>query len=260
MTRPFAVITGGASGIGYALAQQFLDHDFDVLIAADQTVDQAVTTLTQAAPGASVEGITVDLATKSGVGQLYAQIRARPIDALVANAGIGLGHSFFDQSHADWLKLIETNIIGTLDLIHLVGRDMRARGEGRILITSSIASQAPSPYLALYAASKSFLQSFSFAIRNELRDSGVTVTALLPGGTDSDIWDRAGVTDTKLGASAHKADPADVAKAGFEALMLGDGQIVPGIMNKLAAVASKFVPGDLLTASVSRTTRPGSAK
>jgi short-subunit dehydrogenase len=243
-----------------ALARQFLAHDFDILIAADRLTHEAAASLRQEAPDASVDELDVDLSTEHGVEALYEAIRntGRPVDALAANAGIGVGQSFFDEPRADWSKVIATNITATLDIVHRVGRDMRSRRSGRILITSSIASHTPSPFLAVYSASKAFLQSFSAAIRNELKESEVTVTALLPGATESDVWDRADVTDTKLGGSDAKDDPNDVAKTGFDALMAGQASVVHGLKNKAAVAVANLVPDSVLTAVGRRLTEPGS--
>jgi len=259
-SRRLAVITGGSSGIGISLARQFVTNGFDVLIAANSSVEQAAQTLRREAPQARVEVLEADLSTEQGISELYEAIQhgKRPVDALAANAGIGAGKSFFDEPQSDWKKVIETNITGTLDIVHRVGRDMRSRGEGRILITSSIASHTPSPFLAVYSASKAFLQSFAAAIRNELKETGVTVTALLPGATDTQIWDRAGVADTRLGGSETKDDPDDVAKTGFEALMAGEASVVHGLMNKAAVAAANLLPDPVLAAAARRTTEPGS--
>ena len=258
-SKKFAVVTGGSSGIGLQLAKQFLSNDFDVLIAADVDVDQAAGELRGG--GGAVDAMTVDLSTLDGVQALYQRIKqgGRKVDALAANAGIGLGKSFFDQDREDWVKVIDTNVVGTLDLLQLVGRDMRADGHGRILITSSIASQMPGAFNAVYNATKAFLQSFSFAIRNELKDSGVTVTALLPGPTETDFFERGDLGDTKVGASK-KDDPAAVAKTGFDALMAGEGDVVYGLKNKLQAAAAKFIPDDRLAESHRGMSEPGSAK
>jgi short-subunit dehydrogenase len=259
-TRQFAVITGGSSGIGLALAKQFLTNGFDILIAADTGVSQAAETLRHEAPESNVEELESDLSTEEGISTLYDAIQAtgRSVDALAANAGIGAGESFFDEPRSAWSKVIETNITGTLDIVHRIGRDMRSCGQGRILITSSIASHTPSPFLAVYSASKAFLQSFAAAIRNELQDSGVTVTALLPGATDTQIWDRAAVTDTKLGGSDSKDDPDAVAKTGFTALMAGEASVVHGFINKAAMAAANLLPDSVLAAVARRTTEPGS--
>jgi short-subunit dehydrogenase len=259
--RKFAVVTGGSTGIGFELAQQFVAHRFDVMIAADAGLDGAAQKLNSANEGGEITSIRADLSTREGVQLLYDAIlqTGRPVDALAANAGIGHGHGFLDQNREDWIKIINTNIVGTLDLLHLVGKDMRNAGHGRILITSSIASQLPGAFQAVYNASKAFLQSFSFAFRNELKDSGVSVTALLPGATDTEFFQRADMLDTKVG-QAKKDDPADVAKAGFEALMDGQGDVVFGLKNKLQAVAAKIIPDDRLAETHRGMAAPGTAE
>ncbi len=258
-SRQFAVITGGSSGIGLHLAKEFLANDFDVLIAADARVEEAAAELRDGR--GTVDALTVDLSTLDGVHTLYNRIRqnGRRVDALAANAGIGLGKGFFDQDRDDWVKVVDTNVIGTLDLLQLVGRDMVANDHGRILITSSIASQMPGAFNAVYNATKAFLQSFSFAIRNELKDTKVSVTALLPGPTETEFFERGDLSDTKVGAS-EKDDPAAVAKTGFEALMAGRGDVVYGLKNKLQAVAAKFIPDDRLAEAHRGMAEPGSAK
>src|SRR3954452_8465238 len=136
-SRLFAVVTGASSGIGYELAKCCAERGYDLLIAADESLDAAATALRGL--GSAVETVETDLATPQGVEQLYAAARGRPVDALLANAGHGLGHAFLDQDWEQVLHVINTNVTGTLLLIHKVGRDMRERGSGRILITGSIA-------------------------------------------------------------------------------------------------------------------------
>src|ERR687883_491574 len=223
-TRPLAIVTGASSGIGYELAKCCADHGFDLLIAADEPA------ITEAAQdfrtlGAAVETVEADLATLDGVDRLCAAAKGRPVEVLLANAGHGLGHGFLDQDFDDVRHVIDTNITGTLYLIQKVGRDMRARGSGRILITGSIAGFIPGAYQAVYNGTKAFIDSFSFALRHELADTGVTVTCLMPGATETEFFERAGMEDTKVGQSK-KDDPADVAKAGFEAMMKGEGDVV----------------------------------
>ena len=182
----------------------------------------------------------------------------RPVSALAANAGIGLGHAFLDQDLDDAIKVVDTNIVGSLALIHAVGRDMRSAGMGRILITSSIASMIPGTFQAVYNGSKAFLQSFSFALREELKDSGVTVTALLPGATETDFFHRADLDDTKVGSSK-KDDAEMVAKTGFEALMKGEGDAVAGFKNKLQAAATRVMSDSQLAGMHRGMAEPGSA-
>ena len=184
--------------------------------------------------------------------------RGRPVEALLANAGRGLGKAFLDQDFDDVRHVVDTNITGTIYLIQKVGRDMRARGSGRILITGSIAGFMPGTYQAVYNASKAFLDSFSFALRHELMDSGVSVTCLMPGATETEFFERADMMDTKVGTSK-KDDPADVAKTGFKAMMKGEGDVVSGWHNKLRTAIASVTPAGRLAEQHRKIAEPGSA-
>jgi short-subunit dehydrogenase len=193
-----AIITGASTGIGYELAKRCAEEGFDLLIAADEPeINEAAETFR--ALGVSVDAIQADLATLEGVDQLYAATNGRPVDALLANAGRGLGHAFLDQDFDEVRHVIETNITGTIYLIQKVGRDMRTRGQGRILITGSIAGFIPGTYHAVYNGTKAFLDSFSFALRHELNESGVTVTCLMPGATETEFSNALTCSTPKLG-------------------------------------------------------------
>src|ERR671932_293362 len=257
-TRPLALVTGASSGIGYELAKCCADHGFDLLIAADEP---AITEAAQdfRALGAAVETVEADLATLDGVDKLYAATHGRPVEALLANAGHGLGHGFLDQDFHDVRHVIDTNITGTLYLIQKVGRDMRTRGKGRILITGSVAGFIPGSFQAVYNGTKAFIDSFSFALRNELKDSGVTVTCLMPGATETEFFERAGMTDTKIGQS-EKDDPAKVARTGFEAMMSGEGDVVSGWKNKLQTAIASVTPAGVLAEQHRKKAEPGSGK
>jgi uncharacterized protein len=243
-TRPLAIVTGASSGIGYGLAKCCAEQGFDLLIAADQpaihNAAQEFRTL-----GAAVEAVEVDLATLEGVDTLYAATQGRPVEALLANAGHGLGHAFLDQDFNTVRHMIDTNITGTIYLIQNVGKDMRARNQGRILITGSVAAFMPGSFQAVYSGAKAFLNSFSFALRNELKDTNITVTCLMPGATETEFFARADMLDTKVGQE-EKDDPADVAKAGFEAMMQGEGDVVTGWRNKLQTTMANVTPSDTL--------------
>ena len=258
--RQFAVVTGASSGIGYELAKQFAENGYDLLIAADRPLGEAAQGI-RSAGAVDVQTVETDLSSREGVHTLIDAIRAsgRKVDALAANAGIGLGHGFLDQNIDDAMKVVDTNVKGTIHLIHHVGRDMRETGRGKILITSSIASMIPGTFQAVYNASKAFLQSFSFALRNELKDTGVTVTALLPGPTDTEFFQRADLMDTKVG-QGKKDDPAMVAKAGFEALMKGEGDVVAGVQNKLQAAATRATSDSVLAEMHRGMAEPGSGE
>ena len=256
--RPLALVTGASSGICYHLAACCARNGFDLLIASDEpAIEDARRRLM--AMGVNVDALQVDLSTLEGVDRLYAALYGRPVDALLANAGRGLGRDFLDQSVAAWRSVLDTNITGTLYLLQKIGIDMRTRGHGRILITGSIAGFMPGTYQAVYNGTKAFLDSFSFALRHELQGTGVTVTCLLPGPTDTRFFERAGMLDTKVGTQ-EKDDPADVAEVGFEAMMKGEGDVVSGWKNKLTVAAAHVTPADMLAEQHRRMAAPGSAR
>jgi short-subunit dehydrogenase len=257
-TRPLALVTGASSGIGYELARLFAEDGYDLIIAADDT---GLTESKQALEGlgAMVEAVQVDLATVEGVEQLYTAVNGRPVDALAANAGHGLGHAFLDQAWDDIAHVIGTNVTGTVKLLHMVGRDMRARGRGKILITGSIAGLMPGPFQAVYNASKAFVDSFSFALRNELKDTEVTVTCLMPGATETEFFERADLLDTKVGQSK-KMDAATVAKIGYDAMVKGEGDVVAGLKNKLQAATAAVTPQSVLAEQHRKMAEPGSGQ
>ncbi len=259
-TRSLAVVTGASSGIGYELAKQFAQNGFDLLITATgPSINEAALAFEEL--GANVETVQADLTTYNGVETLYNKIKATgPVDVIAINAGVGVGGDFARETDLkDELNLINLNVVSTVHLAKRVVKDMVSRGEGRILFTSSIVSQMPSPFQAVYAASKAFVHSFSQAIRNELKDTGVTVTALMPGATETNFFHRAGLDDTKVGADK-KDDPAKVAKQGFEALMAGnDGVLAESLKTKIQGAVSKILP-DTVTAEMNRKlNEPGSA-
>lgn len=243
-TAPLAIVTGASSGIGYELAKCCAQNGFDLLIAADEPkIHQAADDFR--ALGAEVEFVEADLATSQGVEQLYAAVNGRPVEALLANAGHGLGKAFLDQDFNEVRHVIDTNITGTIDLIQKVGRDMRRHGRGRILITGSIAGFMPGTFQAVYNGTKAFIDSFSWALRNELKDTGITVTCLMPGATETQFFERADMQDTKVGQQK-KDDPADVAKTGFEAMMKGEGDVVSGLKNKIQVAVASVTPSSVL--------------
>jgi short-subunit dehydrogenase len=256
--RPLALVTGASSGIGFYLAKECAQNGYDLLIAADSTeLELAAEKLRSS--GVNVEAVETDLATTEGIEELYEAANGRPVNVLMANAGHGLGHAFLDQDFEEARHVIDTNITGTIDLVHKIGRDMRARGEGKILFTGSIAGFMPGTFQAVYNATKAFIDSFSFALRAELKDSGVTVTCLMPGATDTDFFARAEMLDTKVGTE-EKDNPADVAKAGFKAMMEGKGDVVTGLKNKLATMAAAVTPSGMLAEQHRKMAEPGSAK
>jgi short-subunit dehydrogenase len=255
--RPLAIVTGASTGIGLDLAKQCAAHGYDLLIAADeQQITQAKDMLE--AYAVQVDSVVADLATIEGVDKLLAAVRNRPVDALLANAGRGLGRAFLDQEFDEVRRVIDTNITGTVYLVQKIGQEMRSRGRGRILITGSIAGFMPGTYQAVYNGTKAFLDLFSYAIRAELAGSGVTVTCLMPGATDTHFFERADLMDTKVGVEK-KDDPAMVAEQGFKAMMDGEGGIITGWQNKLQVAISKLIPETVTARMHAKQAAPGTA-
>jgi len=211
--------------------------------------------------GATVTAVQADLATLDGVDRLYAAAQStnRPVEALLANAGHGLGRGFLDQDFSEARHVVDTNITGTINLIQKVGRDMRARNKGRILITGSIAGFTPGSFQAVYNGTKAFIDSFSFALRNELKTTEITVTCLMPGATETEFFERADMLDTKVGAGK-KDDPAMVAEVGFKAMMNGEGDVVAGWKNKIQTSIASVTPAGRLAEQHRKMAEPGSAK
>src|ERR671921_1655056 len=179
MSSPkLAIVTGASSGIGLELAKCAAEDGYDLILAADTPFVEAAPALK--AFGVGVQQVEADLATQEGVQQLLATVADRPVDVLVANAGHGLGHGFLDQSPDEWMHIINTNITGTLLLIQPIVQRMVERGEGKVLITGSIAGHLAGSFQAVYNGSKAFIDSFSAALGNEIKGSGVTVTCLKP--------------------------------------------------------------------------------
>lgn len=250
-----AVVTGASSGIGHELAPVCAREGFDLLIVADEREIAAAAESIRAGGAVRVQAVQADLSTEAGVEEVVQAIGGRPVAALLANAGRGLGEAFLDETWHEARNVIDTNVTGTLCLIHRVAQDMRARGSGRILITGSIAGFIPGTYHAVYNASKAFLDSFSFALRAEVKEAGVTVTCLMPGATEPDFFARAGMEDTRLGQSA-KGDPASVARTGFDAMMAGEGDVVSGWKNKLRAAIANVTPAAVLARMHAHQARP----
>ena len=267
--RPLAVVTGASSGIGHELAKVFAQNGYDVLAAAEPVAHAGVTLddaaagvrAAGAAAGVEVTAVPVDLATSEGVEQLAqrVQARGRPVDALALNAGVGLGGPFVEQPVEGILNLVNLNVRSVVHLARLLLPAMVARRQGRVLVTSSIAALMPGPFEAVYGASKAFELSWAQAVRNELKDSGVTVTALQPGPTDTEFFHRAGMDDTKVGAD-EKDEPAKVARQGFEAMMAGRDHVVAGALkNTLQAAASTVLPNPALAQMHRGMSEPGTA-
>ena len=258
MNEKYAIVTGASSGIGRELAIIAARDGFDLLLAADTAGLAEVADACRGA-GSTVDTLEVDLATQDGVDQLYAATQGRAVDALFANAGHGLGRAFLDQEFEDIRHVIDTNVTGTIYLIQQVARDMVELGQGRILITGSVAGFMPGSFSAVYNGTKAFIDSFSFALRNELGDTGVTVTCLMPGATETAFFARADMLDTKVGTE-EKDDPVGVAQAGYDAMMKGEGDVVAGWKNKLQTTVANVTPAGVLAEQHRKMAEPGTAK
>lgn len=260
MADKFAIITGASTGIGFELATLAAKDGYDILIAADEAlIESAAKDFEQF--GTQVTAVQADLSTIEGVDMLLAAASGRKIDLICANAGHGFGHGFLDQSVADWRHVVDTNIVGTLYLLHKTMPAMVARNDGKVLVTGSVAGYIPGAFQAVYNASKAFVDSFTEALRNEIKDSdGVQLTTLMPGPVDTEFFDRADMSDTSVGTDPDKRDPADVAKDGWQALMDGKPSVFSGWKTKVQGVIANVVPASVLAEQHRKMAEPGSGK
>lgn len=254
--RPLAIVTGSSSGIGMHLAREAAAAGYDLLLAADTPFDETRALL--ASHDVEARTLEVDLATTEGVDRVYEALDGRTPEVLIANAGHGLGKGFLDEDIDEALDVVHTNVTGTIYLVHRIGRLMRDAGRGRILLTGSIAGFMPGTYQAVYNGTKALLDSFAFALRAELKDSGVTVTCLMPGATETEFFARADMLDTKVGTEK-KMSAEEVAKLGFEAMQKGEEDVIAGWNNKLRAAISRLMPSTALAEQHRKMAAPGTA-
>jgi uncharacterized protein len=253
-------VTGASSGIGLELAKQFAGHGYDLVMTAEDDELEPAGELVRTAEDVQVQTVKADLRTSAGVEHLDSAVSAtgRPLAAAALNAGVGQGGAFVDIDLADDMEIIQLNVTSTVHLAKLLLRDMVERGEGRMLITSSIASTMPGTFQAVYNASKSFVQSFAEALREELKDTGVSVTSLMPGPTETEFFERADMEDTRVGRSS-KDDPAVVAEQAFEALMDGEQKVVAGsLKTKAQGLANRVLPDKVKAATHRQMAEPDS--
>lgn len=263
-SRQFAVVTGASTGIGYHLARIFAENGFDVLVTADESrIKEAAHEIESL--GGRAYSVQADLTRPEDVERLWSEVEAtgRPVDAIAINAGIGTSGDFSSETSLQQeLRIIDLNVRSTVHLAKLAARQMAARGSGRILITSSIAGTMPTPYMAVYGASKAFGLEFAQSLRYELKDRGVTVTALKPGATDTEFFRRAGMEDTEVGTKGKESnDPADVAKQGFDAMMSGDQEVfAASLSTKVAGTLGRFMPDTVKASQHEKVAKHGNEK
>ena len=259
MADKFAIVTGASTGIGFELASIAAENGYDLLVVADEPLINAAAADFRT-HGVNVEAVEADLSTIEGVETLLAAVKGRRIDMLCANAGRGLGRDFLGQDCAEWRRVIDTNITGTLYLLQKVLREMVARDDGKVLITGSIAGFMPGSFQAVYNGTKAFVDSFADAIRDELKESkGVTITTLMPGATETEFFDRADMMDTDVG-TAQKDDAEKVARDGWNTMMGGGAHIVSGWKNKIQAAVAHVAPAAVLAGMHRNMAEPGTAK
>ncbi|SNT00532.1 SDR family NAD(P)-dependent oxidoreductase [Rhodococcoides kyotonense] len=258
--RPLALVTGGSSGIGFELAKQFARNGYDVAISGQsERVFESADALREL--GVDAYPHRADAATYDGVEGFWTFVDdlGRPVEAAALNVGIGHGGAFVDNDLDDELRLIAINVTGTVHMAKRVVQHMVSNGRGKLLIVSSVSATTPTPYETVYGPSKAFGFSFAESLREELRDTGVTVTALLPGATDSDFHANAGMGDTKFGDNSWKNDKAVVAQQGYDALIAGVDHVVGGDdATKKEAVDNRKTPEPEKAAKMAKQAKPGS--
>lgn len=260
--RPLAVVTGASMGIGLELARELARRGYDLFItSSSQEIETAADEIADL--GANVEILRADLATFKGTETLFEEITQlnRPIAALIINAGVGVGGEFSETDLKDEINLIRLNILSPVHLCKRLIPLMKEQGSGRILFTSSIAATMPSPYEAVYGASKAFIESFGESLRTELKDSGISVTCLLPGPTNTNFFNRADMNDTKAGAEEKfENDPADVARQGIEAMLAGKRKVYSAsLKTKVMGLANRYLPDWVKAEYHKKMSEPGSA-
>jgi short-subunit dehydrogenase len=244
-TNKYALITGATSGIGYELAKLFANDHYNLAIVARDQTELETTSAELRKSGVEVITIAKDLFQPNAAEEVYNEIKAKgiEIDVLVNNAGHGLYGKFVETDLGMEVNIIHLNIISLVTLTKRFLKDMVSRGSGKILNTSSIASKSPGPWQSVYHGTKAFVQSFTEAVRVEAKDTGVTLTALLPGVTDTDFFNKANMLDSKIAQDKDQmANPADVAKDGYEALMAGKDMVISGFKNKIQVMMNNITP------------------
>jgi uncharacterized protein len=246
MANQLALVTGASSGIGLSLATELAARGYDLIVCSSgERLAASITAMRT--HSVEIAEVRADLATNEGVDRLWEQVTAtgRNLDIACLNAGVGVGGLFRDTDLAAELNMVALNCAGTVRLAKYVVKKMTQQGDGRILFTASIAGEMVAPREAVYAATKAFVLSFAHSLRYELRDSGVSVTALQPGPTDTDFFHRAGMDDTEVGSKGKsESQPANVAHQGIEALLAGKDHVyAAAAKTKLEGMLANAIPG-----------------
>lgn len=263
MSEKLALVTGASSGIGYWLAKELSSRGYDLVVcSAGERLNDAVRDLEGI--GVQVTEVSADLATRNGVKHLWSGIEqlGRPLDVACINAGVGVGGQFWETSLEEELNMVELNCAGTVQLAKYVLRQMVPLNSGKILFTASIAGEMVAPREAVYAATKAFVLSFAHSVRYELRDTGITVTALQPGPTDTNFFHRAGMDNTEVGQKGkEESQPQDVAKQGIDALFAGDDHVyAASAKTKMEGMMASAIPGSMKGAMHEKMARPKTEK
>ena len=259
--KSLAVITGASSGIGFELAKQFLHHGHDVVIvSSSERIHEAAVDLKNF--GNKIEAFQFDLAKRNDIDRFCEKLKGlnRNIDVFALNAGVGVGGEFSKTNIEEELNMINLNVVGTVYLTKIILNNFMMQ-DGRILFTSSVVSDMPAPYQAVYGATKAFIQSFANAIRDEVKDRNITVTTLLPGATNTNFFARAHLLDTKVGAEGkNENQPEDVAAQGYDALMKGEDEVISAsLKTKLEGTLNKILPEKVKAFMHRKQAEPGSA-
>lgn len=255
----YVLITGATSGIGYELAKLFAQDGYNLVVVArdEEALNNAAAGFEQQYE-IKVEKIAMDLFYPGNAFELYDEVQARglQVTVLVNDAGQGQYGKFIDNDIQRELEIIQLNISSLVVLTKLFVTEMVKRGKGKVLNLSSVASKSPGPYQAVYHGTKAFVQSFTEAIRDELKETGIAVTALLPGATDTDFFNKAGMNDAKIVREGNLADPAKVAKDGYEALMKNNDMVVSGFKNKMQVAMSNILPDEMVAKQTHEQQKP----
>jgi uncharacterized protein len=256
--KKFALVTGATSGIGYELAKLLAKDGYNLFIVGREQETLSMVAKEFERNGIKVISFQKDLFNENAPFEVYDEVKAQgiTIDVLINNAGHGQYGEFVDTDIRKELQIIQLNIATLVVLTKLFVKEMVNRGEGKILNLSSVASKSPGPWQSVYHGTKAFVQSFTEAVREEVKDTGVTITALLPGATDTNFFEKAHMLKAKNVVEGELADPADVAKDGYEALMSGDDMVISGLQNKMQVAMANVTPDKMLAAQTAKKQEP----